>query len=168
MELKYPANFTVDGHHYNNGESIVSIGILVTDDKRTEPNVIQRFYETKELDFASTFLAEANAVLKATELIPEFCIGELFPKYKNGGNRAVIKSDCRSVIELMKKGSVYLEFLRRVRNNGGVDNEVNELEKILEGVQQKTQEYKIKYQKIRGGGRNPAHKLCRRAEGRIN
>jgi len=168
MKFKYPVNLTADGHHYNNGGNRVSIGVLVTDDKRPEPTVIKKVYETKELDFASTFLAEANAVLKATELIPKFCIGELFPKYGNGGNRVVIKSDCRSVIELMKRGECHINFLRRVRNNGGIDNELDELEKILEDVQRKTQGYNIKYQKIRGRGQNPAHRLCRIAEGRIN
>ncbi|NIO45113.1 MAG: hypothetical protein GTN36_06220 [Candidatus Aenigmarchaeota archaeon] len=168
MELKYPINFTVDGHHYNNGGNSISIGVLVTDDKRPESTVIERVYETKELGFANTFLAESNAVLKATELMPEFCVRELFPKYGNGGKRVVIRSDCRSVVESIKKSKCYTKFLRGVRNNGGNGNEIDEVEKILKAIQEKTQGYDIKYQKIKGRGQNPAHILCRIAEGRIN
>jgi hypothetical protein len=163
-ELKFPFKVYTDSHRLkNNGTA--SVGVLITDKKEV---AIDRIFEIRKLAFPSTFIAEATGFCKGISVIPQYCNEKLSSEYENR-KTVVVRSDYKDLIELMdrKMGNGDVDFLRKKRNGHGNSKELDELERIIESVLEVNDSYEIKYKKIEGGGKNPAHYLCRMAEGRL-
>jgi hypothetical protein len=163
-ELKGPFKVYTDSHHIKKNVT-ASVGILFTDKKGI---VIDRIFEIKELTFPSTLMAEATGFCKGISLIPKYCNEAISSEYEN--NKFVeVRSDYQDLIDLMnrKLGNGNVDFLRKRRNGNGNCKELDELEKMVEDILGINDSYEIKYKKIDGGGKNPAHYLCRIAEGRL-